>query len=225
MENEKTDVVTVDVKTEAIEITPEAAAGKKAVPAAEKAPHVNPDAILPDEETAEKKGTGTKDQKKEQAALPEEPSAQDPGQNSEPSQALPDEAQKQTPEAVPAVPSEPVKPAAPQPKPQKSAPEPPARDFEAEAYELLAAHPELKGKGLPDEVFMTCAKTGRSMLSAYEGYLIRTMNEELSRLKTENETLRHNAENALRAPVSAAAESGIPNTPEDPFLSGFYSIV
>ena len=224
MENEKTDVVVVDVKTEAIEITPEAAAGKKAVPAAEKAPHVNPDAIMPEEETAEKKGTGTKDQKREQAVPPEEPSAPDPVENTEPVQEPAAAEQKKDSEAETAVASEPAPTAAPQPEPQKTESEPPARDFEAEAYELLAAHPELKGKGLPDEVFMTCAKTGRSMLSAYEGYLIRTMNEELSRLKTENETLRHNAENALRAPVSAAAESGIPNTPEDPFLSGFYSI-
>ena len=211
MENEKTDVAAVDVKTGAIEITPEAADSAGGNPASAK-----PDAILPEE--AEQNAEALPE-----AAEPLRPPAS--GENAGPgleqaeinsanagsgSEPWADEDRLDSPAAA---------------KETAAKPEAPAHNYEAEANELLAAHPELKGKGLPDEVFMTCAKTGRSMLSAYEGYLIRTMNEELSRLKTENETLRHNAENALRAPVSAAAESGIPSTPEDPFLSGFYSIV
>ena len=223
MENEKTDVAAVDVKTGAIEIPPEAAKSTEALPAAEKAADsagenpasAKPDVILPEE--AEQNAE----------ALPEAAEPLQPPPSGENAGAGAGQAEMNSANAGAG--SEPWadegRPASPAAAKETAAmPEAPAHNYEHEANELLAAHPELKGKSLPDEVFRTCLQTGKTMLSVYDAYLIRTMNEELSRLKTENETLRHNAENALRAPVSAAAESGIPNTPEDPFLSGFYSI-
>ena len=228
MENEKNDVAAVDVKTEAIEIPPEAADSAGGTPAPSK-----PNVILPDEtaqnaealpEAAEPLQPPPSGENTGAGAGQAEVNSANAGAGSEP---WADEGRPASPAAAAeAAAPEPGKTSAHQAAAAETAakPEAPAHNYEAEVNELLEAHPEIRGKSLPDEVFRTCLQTGKTMLSVYDAYLIRTMNDELSRLKTENETLRHNAENALRAPVSAAAESGIPNTPEDPFLSGFYSI-
>ena len=224
MENEKTDVAAVDVKTGAIEIPPEAAKSAEALPAAEKAANSaggtpapsKPNVILPEE-------TEQNAEALPEAAEPLQPPPSGENTGAGAGQAEVNSANAGAGSEPWADEGRPVSPAAA--AETAAMPEAPAHNYEAEVNELLEAHPEIRGKSLPDEVFRTCLQTGKTMLSVYDAYLIRTMNEELSRLKTENETLRHNAENALRAPVSAAAESGIPNTPEDPFLSGFYSIV
>lgn len=96
-----------------------------------------------------------------------------------------------------------------------------ARDFKAEVLDLVTAHPELKGKQLPEQVIQTCLK-GRSLVGAYEEYVRKQAEAETRAVKAENKRLKQNADAARRAPVRGVSKGGAANNePDDPFLAGF----
>lgn len=96
----------------------------------------------------------------------------------------------------------------------------PAADYAGEVAEFLKAHPEMQGQQMPNEVFRAYANGGGRLLNVYDAYIINGLQQKIKALEAENETLRQNADNALRAPVTAAAGGAAPE-PEDPFLRGF----
>ena len=117
-----------------------------------------------------------------------------------------------------------VRPAMPLQRP--AAPAQPAqgvRDFNAELSDLLAAHPSLRGQKLPQEV-SDAAQNGKHLLNAYNEFLLKHNNEELSRVTRENEILRQNAAAAAQAPVRGVSGGGAADSkPEDYFLKGLLS--
>ncbi len=100
--------------------------------------------------------------------------------------------------------------------------EPPPRNYFAEWQELAEAHPEVVGKELPEDIYQACMQSELPPLRVYESMMLQKQAEQISALQQEIATLRQNAENTARAPVSAAA-GGPDSEPEDLFLKGFNS--
>ena len=100
--------------------------------------------------------------------------------------------------------------------------EPPPRNYFAEWQELAEAHPEVVGKELPEDIYQACMQSELPPLRIYESMMLQKQAEQISALQQEIATLRQNAENTARAPVSAAA-GGPESEPEDLFLKGFNS--
>ena len=96
------------------------------------------------------------------------------------------------------------------------------RNYYAEWQELAEAHPEVVGKELPEDIYQECMRSELPPLRVYESMMLRKQAEQISALQQEIATLRQNAENTARAPVSAAAGSP-ENEPEDQFMQGFNS--
>ena len=95
-----------------------------------------------------------------------------------------------------------------------------ARDYAAEAAELLSARPELVGQTLPDEVMRAAVENGVPLLQAWLDHEQSRSREEIARLREENRVYRQNAEAARRGPVQGVAYAG-EDAEADPFLSGF----
>ena len=95
-----------------------------------------------------------------------------------------------------------------------------ARDYAAEAAELLSARPELVGQTLPDEVMRAAVENGVPLLQAWLDHEQSRSREEIARLREENRVYRPNAEAARRGPVQGVAYAG-EDAEADPFLSGF----
>lgn len=95
------------------------------------------------------------------------------------------------------------------------------RDFRPEVAALLQAHPELKGKTLPNEVVNDSVTNGKTLAQAYADYEVAQAKAELDKLRKENKTLKHNAETAFRAPVSGVSNDGLSEAAADDFLAGF----
>ncbi len=106
--------------------------------------------------------------------------------------------------------------ATPQAEPENK----PARDYAAEAAELLSARPELAGQTLPDEVMRAAVEGGVPLLRAYLDHEQSRSRAEIERLREENRVYRQNAEAARRSPVQGVAYAG-EDAEADPFLSGF----
>lgn len=103
-------------------------------------------------------------------------------------------------------------------------PEPPkARDYASEVSDLLRAHPELRGKPLPDDVTRLAVDGGVPLTEAYRSYAEKETKAELERLREENRVYRQNEEAARRAPIQPVADSGVQEKAKDPFLAGFES--
>ena len=98
----------------------------------------------------------------------------------------------------------------------------PQRDYYAEWQELAEAHPEVIGKELPEDIYQACMQSELPPLRVYESMMLQKQSEQIAALQNEIATLRQNAENTARAPVSAAG-GGPDNEPEDLFLKGFNS--
>ena len=98
----------------------------------------------------------------------------------------------------------------------------PPRNYYAEWQELAEAHPEVVGKELPVDIYQACMRSELPPLRVYESMMLQKQAEQISALQQEIATLRQNAENTARAPVSAAA-GGPDSEPEDLFLKGFNS--
>ena len=96
------------------------------------------------------------------------------------------------------------------------------RNYYAEWQELAEAHPEVVGKELPEDICQACMQSELPPLRVYESMMLQKQAEQISALQQEIATLRQNAENTARAPVSAAA-GGPDSEPEDLFLKGFNS--
>ena len=96
------------------------------------------------------------------------------------------------------------------------------RNYYAEWQELAEAHPEVVGKELPEDIYQACMQSELPPLRVYESMMLQKQAEQMSALQQEIATLRQNAENTARAPVSAAA-GGPESEPEDLFLKGFNS--
>ena len=96
------------------------------------------------------------------------------------------------------------------------------RNYYAEWQELAEAHPEVVGKELPEDIYQACMQSELPPLRVYESMMLQKQAEQISALQQEIATLRQNAENTARAPVSAAA-GGPESEPEDLFLKGFNS--
>ena len=96
------------------------------------------------------------------------------------------------------------------------------RNYYAEWQELAEAHPEVVGKELPEDIYQACMRSELPPLRVYESMMLQKQAEQISALQQEIATLRQNAENTARAPVSAAA-GGPDSEPEDLFLKGFNS--
>lgn len=117
------------------------------------------------------------------------------------------------------------------PAPETTAPAPAptqapvqGRDFSSEVQELVAAHPERRGKELPDEVVQDAITSGKRLLQAYQDYERNSQAKQVQNLVKENQVLKQNAETAQRAPVTGVTGHGIEgNEPDDPFLEGFNS--
>ncbi len=98
----------------------------------------------------------------------------------------------------------------------------PPRNYYAEWQELAEAHPEVVGKELPEDIYQASMQSELPPLRVYESVMLQKQAEQISALQQEISTLRQNAENSARAPVSAAA-GGPDSEPEDLFLKGFNS--
>lgn len=85
--------------------------------------------------------------------------------------------------------------------------------------ELADAHPELIGKDFPRAVYEEILSTGEAPLRVYERALLRSREEEIAALRQEIATLKQNAENTLRAPVTGTSGTP-PEKPVDPFIAG-----
>ena len=96
------------------------------------------------------------------------------------------------------------------------------RNYYAEWRELAEVHPEVVGKELPEDIYQACMQSELPPLRVYESMMLQKQAEQISALQQEIATLRQNAENTARAPVSAAA-GGPASEPEDLFLKGFNS--
>ena len=104
----------------------------------------------------------------------------------------------------------------------------PARDYNAEAMELVKARPDLAGKPIPEEVRKACVVDNKTLLVAYTEYETRQKNAEMSReleqLRRENKIMKQNEASANRAPVKGVRGGGATDTkPEDDFMRGFNS--
>ena len=112
------------------------------------------------------------------------------------------------------------KSAAHDPAPKSGAPA--KRDPKTEVDELLAARPDLRGKQLPEEVFVS-AQAGKNLLLAYTEYEARQKEAEAKKVQQENSILKQNAANTAKAPVKGTASGGSPKDKggEDDFLKGF----
>ena len=97
----------------------------------------------------------------------------------------------------------------------------PERDWAKEWAELAKEHPEVIGKTLPNDIYEVCINSDRPPLRVYESMMLEKLTGEVARLQKENETLRQNAANSMRAPVTGVAGSGVKNDAEDDFLRGF----
>ena len=97
-----------------------------------------------------------------------------------------------------------------------------SRNYYAEWQELAEAHPEVVGKELPEDIYQECMRSELPPLRVYESMMLQKQAEQISALQQEIATLRQNAENTARAPVSAAADSP-ENGPDDLFVKGLYS--
>lgn len=96
------------------------------------------------------------------------------------------------------------------------------RDFKAEAQELLASRPEMRGKSIPEEVVRECVNNGKSLVAAYAEYEVRQAKADAEKYRKENEILRQNAASAKKAPVSGTKGGGSTGVQgEDDFLRGF----
>ena len=98
----------------------------------------------------------------------------------------------------------------------------PPRNPYAEWQELAEAHPEVVGKELPEDIYQECMRSELPPLRVYESMMLQKQAEQIASLQQEIATLRQNAENTARAPVSAAAGSP-ENEPDDLFVKGLYS--
>lgn len=99
----------------------------------------------------------------------------------------------------------------------------PARDFRADASELIKARPDLAGKQLPHEVLVAYG-AGKNLLAAYTDYEVKQAKAEASKLRKENEIYKQNAASAARAPVKGVSGGGATDTKaKDPFEEGFDS--
>ena len=105
-----------------------------------------------------------------------------------------------------------------EPETEQSAP---ARDFAAEAAELLRARPDLVGTELPEAVTQAALTRGDTLLRAFLDHEQTQSRMELERLREENRVYRQNAEAAKRSPVQGVAHSGGDDPEADPFLAGF----
>ena len=97
----------------------------------------------------------------------------------------------------------------------------PERDWAKEWAELAKEHPEVIGKTLPNDIYEVCINSDRPPLRVYESMMLERLTGEVARLQKENETLRQNAANSMRAPVTGVAGSGVKNDAEDDFIRGF----
>ena len=97
----------------------------------------------------------------------------------------------------------------------------PERDWAKEWAELAKEHPEVIGKTLPNDIYEVCINSDRPPLRVYESMMLEKLTGEVARLQKENETLRQNAANSMRAPVTGVAGSGVKNDAEDDFIRGF----
>lgn len=104
---------------------------------------------------------------------------------------------------------------------REAEPERPARDFAAEAAELLKLRPALRGRPLPDDVARAAVERGVPLLQAYLDHELREAEAEAARLREENRVYRQNAEAARRSPVQGVAGTGGDEQAGDPFLAGF----
>lgn len=112
---------------------------------------------------------------------------------------------------------------APDPEPEEPTPEAHERNIQAEAQELIVAHPDLKMQQLPMEV-VEAWRNGENLLNAYNRYEARQKEAENQKLKKENNILKQNAAAAAKAPVKGVTGGAPTDTePEDPFLKGFDS--
>lgn len=112
---------------------------------------------------------------------------------------------------------------APDPEPEEPTPEAHERNIQAEAQELIVAHPDLKMQQLPMEV-VEAWRNGENLLNAYNRYEARQKEAENQKLKKENNILKQNAAAAEKAPVKGVTGGAPTDTePEDPFLKGFDS--
>ena len=121
------------------------------------------------------------------------------------------------PEEVPAA-EGPETPAIPK---TDASPERPARDYAAEAAELLKLRPALRGMPLPDDVARAAVEQDVPLLQAYLDHELREAEAEAARLREENRVYRQNAEAARRSPVQGVAGTGGDEQAGDPFLAGF----
>ena len=129
------------------------------------------------------------------------------------------------PEEADYAPEEETQPQEPTPaQPEAPTPElPTARDYASEVAALLQAHPELRGRALPDDVTRAAVDDGLPLVEAYRSYAERETKAELERLRAENRVYRQNEEAARRAPIQPVADSGVQEKARDPFLVGFES--
>lgn len=98
---------------------------------------------------------------------------------------------------------------------------PPARDFQREATQFYAGHPDLNGSQMPLSV-LNAWLGGAGLGEAYAQFVSGKNRSEAQRLARENQVLRQNADAAMRAPVRGVNGGGDTRPePEDPFLSGF----
>ncbi|MDO5445954.1 MAG: hypothetical protein Q4F31_10090 [Eubacteriales bacterium] len=100
---------------------------------------------------------------------------------------------------------------------------PPGRDRAAEFAELTAAHPEIVGANIPDDIFNALMRSDQHPLRVYESMMLQKQTERIALLESEIAQLRQNAETAVRAPVVGAAGAPVAAEPEDDFLRGFNS--
>lgn len=95
------------------------------------------------------------------------------------------------------------------------------RDLSAEYAELVQAHPELVGNGIPNDVFEEMKSSERPVLSVYDACMLKKQTERISQLEAEVAQLRRNAETAARAPVTGTSGGSVPEDAEDPFIRAF----
>ena len=100
---------------------------------------------------------------------------------------------------------------------------PPGRDRAAEWTELAAAHPEIVGTTLPDDIYRAIMTSELTPLRVYESMMLKRQTDRITQLEAEIAQLRQNAETAARAPVVGAAGAPVNAEPEDDFLRGFNS--
>lgn len=98
---------------------------------------------------------------------------------------------------------------------------PPGRDREAEWKELAAAHPEIVGETLPEDIYRECMISELPPIRVYESMMMKKQADRIHALEAELAQLRQNAETAARAPVMGTANAPAPAENDDPFLRGF----